>query len=199
MKKTHHAATAFLAALSLALLPGCAFVQRHHPVPRYEIPDAPAPATEATPANAGDGEAVAVGKVRAAPEAAGRILRAVDVATGRSAPVAGWELATPAEAIVAGRLRERLSAERPGALVFDASMAPRGKAAALVECWIETFRVEKREGGWFFAFKADLFETAADGKTAGRRVAAETKIADPGREPPPEKVVRAIAETLQGL
>lgn len=199
MKTPHRTATVFLAALSLALLPGCAFVQRHHPIPKYEIPSAPAAAAEAVPANAGDGEAIAVGKVRAAPEASGRILRAVDAATGRSASVAGWELAAPVEAIVAGRLRERLSAERPEALVFDSSMAPRGKSFALVECWIETFRVEKREDGWFFALKADLYETAPDGKTAGRRVNAETKIADHGREPPPEKVVRAIAETLRQL
>jgi len=199
MKNQRRTATALSAALSLALLQGCAIVQRNHPIPKYEIPDDTAAATVAVPAGAGEAGAVAIGKVKAAPEAAGRILRAVDVATGRSASVAGWELATPVEAIVAGRLRGRLSAERPEALVFDSSMAPRGKSYALVECWIETFRVEKREDGWFFAFKANIFETAPDGKTAGRSVNAETKIADLGREPPPEKVVRAIAEVLRRL
>ena len=199
MKNDYRALTAAL-VLALPLAQGCASLlpRGAPPAARFVVPDAPPP--EPAAPDAGKGETFVVGKVRASREADGRAIRTVDAATGRSAFFSDGELVSPPEAVVSRHLRRALAAARPGAVVCDASLVPSGAARTLVECWIEEFRLVRKDGAWRFAFDATLYETPPSGETACRRVTADIPVAaESGREPAAPAVTAAIAKALAQL
>jgi len=199
MKTMPHALTAIF-FLALPLMQGCASLlpRGTPPAPRYVVPDVALPDPAAP--DAGKGETYVIGKVRASRDADGRAIRTVDAATGRSAYFSGGELVSPPEILVARQLRRAVAASRPGAVVCDASLAPSGAARTLVECWIEEFRLVRKDGAWSFAFDALLYETPPSGETSCRRVASEIPVAlESGREPSATAVMAAIAKALAAV
>ncbi|MBR1608540.1 MAG: hypothetical protein IJ678_02860, partial [Kiritimatiellae bacterium] len=82
----------------------------------------------------------------------------------------------------------------------DASAVLRAPGQTRCEAWIETFRLERRADGWFFVLDATVRTTGPDGASASRRVFSPVLVASPGApEPPPERVVAAVAESLSAL
>ena len=130
------------------LLAGCISVlpEQKHAVPRYEVSLPDAPAASAASNQATSGAIFVSGRVRATDEASGRFLRTADLETGKTGILTDGELSRTPEAIVGSFLRNRLSARHPGAIVCDASIAPRSGAKTTTEAWIERFRLEKKDG-----------------------------------------------------
>ena len=192
----NHATKALPALLALACA-GCISVlpEPKDAAPRYDValPEAPAPAAapEAAPARI-----LVVGKVRAAEEASGRAIRTADLETGRTGRLSDGELALAPEAIVGAFLRARLSAAHPGAVVCDASVAPHAGARTMFSAWIERFRLEKREGGWFFTVRLRVLAEAPDGSVAVTDAAQSVPVAAEGSRPTAAETVRAISKAI---
>ena len=195
----NHATKALPALLALACA-GCISVlpEPKDAAPRYDValPEAPAPAAapEAAPARI-----LVVGKVRAAEEASGRAIRTADLETGRTGRLSDGELALAPEAIVGAFLRARLSAAHPGAVVCDASVAPHAGARTMFSAWIERFRLEKREGGWFFTVRLRVLAEAPDGSVAVTDAAQSVPVAAEGSRPTAAETVRAISKAIAEL
>ena len=133
-------AKTFIPVAIALLMAGCISVlpDNKHAVPRYDVslPDAPGSAgilsaarpEAAPPGSAGFQPAASsifvIGRVRSSDEATGRVIRAIDLETGRIGILRDGELARTPEAIVGAFLRNRLSARHPGAIVCDAAVAP---------------------------------------------------------------------------
>ena len=195
----NHATKALPALLALACA-GCISVlpEPKDAAPRYdvalpEVPAAAAPAPEAAPAPA---RILVVGKVRAAEEASGRAIRTADLETGRTGRLSDGELALAPEAIVGAFLRARLSAAHPDAIVCDASVAPHAGARTTFGAWIERFRLEKREDGWFFTVRLRVLAEAPDGSVAVTDAAQSVPVAAEGSRPTAAETVRAISKAI---
>ena len=193
----NHATKALPALLALACA-GCISVlpEPKDAAPRYdvalpEVPAAAAPAPDAAPARI-----FVVGKVRAAEEASGRAIRTADLETGRTGRLSDGELALAPEAIVGAFLRARLSAAHPGAVVCDASVAPHAGDRTTFGAWIERFRLEKREGGWFFTVRLRVLAEAPDGSVAVTDAAQSVPVAAEGSRPTAAETVRAISKAI---
>jgi len=189
-----------VSAAAALLFSGCAaFLPRPPaPVPAYSVPDAPLP--EAASASAGRNAVFVVGRVRAAPEAAGKALRATDAASGRTAFFPGGELASSAEDLLSRRLRRSLAAERPRATVFDSALAPRGKKVRVVDAWIDEFRLVREGQAWRFRFAATIYRHAPDGAVESRDIALAVPVESSGAEEPEmTAVTAAIAKALEGV
>lgn len=191
----NHATKALPALLALACA-GCISVlpEPKDAAPRYDValPEVPAaPAPDAAPARI-----FVVGKVRAAEEASGRAIRTADLETGRTGRLSDGELALAPEAIVGAFLRARLSAAHPGAIVCDASVAPHAGARTTFGAWIERFRLEKREGGWFFTVRLRVLAEAPDGSVAVTDAAQSVPVAAEGSRPTAAETVRAISKAI---
>ena len=193
----NHATKAFPALLALACA-GCISVlpEPKDAAPRSdvalpEVPDAAAP--EAAPAPA---RILVIGKVRAAEEASGRAIRTADLETGRTGRLSDGELALAPEAIVGAFLRARLSAAHPGAIVCDASVAPHAGDRTTFGAWIERFRLEKREDGWFFTVRLRVLAEAPDGSVAVADAAQSVPVAAEGSRPTAAETVRAISQAI---
>ena len=193
----NHATKALPVILALACA-GCISVlpEPKDAAPRYdvalpEVPAAAAPAPDAAPARI-----LVVGKVRAAEEASGREIRTADLETGRTGRLSDGELALAPEAIVGAFLRARLSAAHPGAIVCDASVAPHAGARTTISAWIERFRLEKREGGWFFTVRLRVLAEAPDGSVAVTDAAQSVPVAAEGSRPTAAETVRAISQAI---
>ena len=193
----NHATKALPALLALACA-GCISVlpEPKDAAPRYDValPEVPAaPAPDAAPAPA---RILVVGKVRAAEEASGRAIRTADLETGRTGRLSDGELALAPEAIVGAFLRARLSAAHPGAIVCDASVAPHAGARTTFSAWIERFRLEKREGAWFFTVRLRVLAEAPDGSVAVTDAAQSVPVAAEGSRPTAAETVRAISKAV---
>ena len=193
----NHATKALPALLALACA-GCISVlpEPKDAAPRYdvalpEVPAAAAPAPDAAPARI-----FVVGKVRAAEEASGRAIRTADLETGRTGRLSDGELALAPEAIVGAFLRARLSAAHPGAIVCDASVAPHAGDRTTFGAWIERFRLEKREDGWFFTVRLRVLAEAPDGSVAVADAAQSVPVAAEGSRPSAAETVRAISKAI---
>ncbi len=191
----NHATKALPALLALACA-GCISVlpEPKGAAPRYDValPEVPAAAApEAAPARI-----LVIGKVRAAEEASGRAIRTADIETGRTGRLSDGELALTPEAIVGAFLRARLSAAHPGAIVCDASIAPHAGARTTFSAWIERFRLEKREGSWFFTVRLRLIAEAPDGSVAVTDAAQSVPVAAEGSRPTAAETVRAISKAI---
>ena len=167
--------------------------------PAFAVADPPLP--EAAPSEGEIPALIVIGRVRAAPDAAGRALRAVDADSGRAARYAGGDLAVSPEALVARRLRRAEAARHPGATVCDSALAPRHAEAALLECWIEDFRLERQAGAWTFRLAGTLYRTTPGTDTvACEPFASAVPVAGNGAgEPPPAAVAAAITAALAAL
>lgn len=191
----NHATKALPALLALACA-GCISVlpEPKDAAPRYDValPEVPAAAApEAAPARI-----LVVGKVRAAEEASGRAIRTADLETGRTGRLSDGELALAPEAIVGAFLRARLSAAHPGAIVCDASVAPHAGERTTFGAWIERFRLEKREDGWFFAVRLRVLAETPDGSVAVADAAQSVPVAAEGSRPTAAETVRAISKAI---
>jgi hypothetical protein len=188
-------ATKALPALLALACAGCISVlpEPKDAAPRYDValPEVPAAAPEAAPARI-----LVVGKVRAAEEASGRAIRTADLETGRTGRLSDGELALTPEAIVGAFLRARLSAAHPGAIVCDASVAPHAGARTTFGTWIERFRLEKREDGWFFTVRLRVLAEAPDGSVAVANAAQSVPVAAEGSRPTAAETVRAISKAI---
>ena len=197
-----HASTLVPVATAL-LLAGCISVipEQKHAVPRYDVslPDA-SPAPTATAEKAAAPAAFVSGRVRASDEASGRAIRTADLATGRTGILTDGELARTPEAIVGAFLRNRLSARHPGAIVCDASVAPRTGAKTTTEAWIERFRLEKKDGAWTFVAHIRFFTESPDGALTVRDATPSVPIetADDAR-PTAAEAVRAMSKALASI
>ena len=192
-------ATKALPALLALACAGCISVlpEPKDAAPRYDValPEVPAAAApEAAPARI-----LVVGKVRAAEEASGRAIRTADLETGRTGRLSDGELALAPEAIVGAFLRARLSAAHPGAIVCDASVAPHAGARTTFSAWIERFRLEKREGAWFFTIRLRVLAEAPDGTVAVTDAAQSVPVAAEGSRPTAAETVRAISKAIAEL
>ena len=197
-----HARTLIPVAATL-LLAGCISVipEQKHAVPRYDVslPDAP-------PASAATGDKVATpavfisGRVRASDEALGRAIRTADLTTGKTGILTDGELARTPEAIVGAFLRNRLSARHPGAIVCDASVAPRQGAKTTTEAWIERFRLEKKDGAWSFVAHIRFFTESSDGtmKVLEATPSVPIETSDDAR-PTAADAVRAMSKALASI
>ena len=194
----NHATKALPALLALACA-GCISVlpEPKDAAPRYDValPEVPAaaPAPDAAPAPA---RILVVGKVRAAEEASGRAIRTADLETGRTGRLSDGELALAPEAIVGAFLRARLSAAHPGAIVCDASVAPHAGDRTTFGAWIERFRLEKREDGWFFTVRLRVLAEAPDGSVAVTDAAQSVPVAAEGSRPTAAETARAISKAI---
>ena len=193
----NHATKALPALLALACA-GCISVlpEPKDAAPRYDValPEVPAAAApEAAPAPA---RLLVVGKVRAAEEASGRAIRTADLETGRTGRLSDGELALAPEAIVGAFLRARLSAAHPGAIVCNDSVAPHAGARTTISAWIERFRLEKREGAWFFTVRLRVLAEAPDGSVAVADAAQSVPVAAEGSRPTAAETVRAISKAI---
>ena len=191
----NHATKALPALLALACA-GCISVlpEPKDAAPRYDValPEVPAAAApEAAPARI-----LVIGKVRAAEEASGRAIRTADLETGRTGRLSDGELALAPEAIVGAFLRARLSAAHPGAIVCDASVAPHAGDRTTFGAWIERFRLEKREGAWFFTVRLRVLAEAPDGSVAVADAAQSVPVAAEGSRPTAAETVRAISKAI---
>ena len=194
----NHATKALPALFALACA-GCISVlpEPKDAAPRYDValPEVPAAAApEAAPARI-----LVIGKVRAAEEASGRAIRTADLETGRTGRLSDGELALAPEAIVGAFLRARLSAAHPGAIVCDASVAPHAGARTTFSAWIERFRLEKREDGWFFAVRLRVLAEGPDGSVAVADAAQSVPVAAEGSRPTAAETVRAISQAFAEL
>lgn len=192
-------ATKALPALLALACAGCISVlpEPKDAAPRYDValPEVPAAAApEAAPACI-----LVVGKVRAAEEASGRSIRTADLETGRTGRLPDGELALTPEAIVGAFLRARLSAAHPGAVVCDASVAPHAGARTTFSAWIERFRLEKREGAWFFTVRLRVLAEAPDGSVAVADAAQSVPVAAECSRPTAAETVRAISKAIAEL
>ncbi len=198
------------------LMAGCISVlpDNKHAVPRYDvaIPDAPGNAgiqhaarpEAAPPGSAGILPAASsifvIGRVRSSDEATGRVIRAIDLETGRIGILRDGELARTPEAIVGAFLRNRLAACHPGAIVCDSSIAPRQGAKTTTDAWIERFRLEKKDGVWSFVAHIRFLIESPDG--AVKVVDATPSIPIPtadGTRPTAAEAVRAMAQALSSI
>ena len=189
-------ATKALPALLALACAGCISVlpEPKDAAPRYDValPEVPAAAApETVPARI-----LVIGKVRAAEEASGRAIRTADLETGRTGRLPDGELALTPEAIVGAFLRARLSAAHPGAVVCDASVAPHAGARTTFGAWIERFRLEKREGAWFFTVRLRVLAEAPDGTVAVTDAAQSVPVAAEGSRPTAAETVRAISKAI---
>jgi hypothetical protein len=185
------------------ILSGCISVlpKQRHAVPRYDvsIPEVPS-ASAATGEKAATPAIFVLGRVRAADEASGRAIRTVDVPTGRTGILTDGELALSTEAIVGAFLRARLAAVHPDAIVCDASVAPRSGDRTTVDAWIERFRLEKREGAWFFKAAIRIVSVAPDGSITATDSTPSVLIPmNGGSRPTAEEAVRAISSALASI
>ena len=188
----NHATKALPALLALACA-GCISVlpEPKDAAPRYDValPEVPAAAApEAAPAPA---RLLVVGKVRAAEEASGRAIRTADLETGRTGRLSDGELALAPEAIVGAFLRARLSAAHPGAIVCNDSVA-----RTTISAWIERFRLEKREGAWFFTVRLRVLAESPDGSVAVTDASQSVPVAAEGSRPTAAETVRAISKAI---
>ena len=193
----NHATKALPALLALACA-GCISVlpEPKDAAPRYDValPEAPAAAApEAAPAPT---RILVIGKVRAAEETSGRAIRTADLETGRTGRLSDGELALAPEAIVGEFLRARLSAAHPGAIVCDASVAPHAGDRTTFGAWIERFRLEKREGAWFFTVRLRVLAEAPDGSVAVTDAAQSVPVAAEGSRPTAAETARAISKAI---
>ena len=197
-----HASTLIPVAATL-LLAGCISVipEQKHAVPRYDVslPDAP-PASAAVGDKAATPAVFVSGRVRASDEALGRAIRTADLTTGKTGILTDGELARTPEAIVGAFLRNRLSARHPGAIVCDASVAPRQGAKTTMEAWIERFRLEKKDGAWSFVAHIRFFTESPDGtmKVLEATPSVPIETADDAR-PTAADAVRAMSKALASI
>ena len=197
-----HVSTLIPVAATL-LLAGCISVipEQKHAVPRYDVslPDAP-PASAATGDKAATPAVFVSGRVRASDEALGRAIRTADLTTGKTGILTDGELARTPEAIVGAFLRNRLSARHPGAIVCDASVAPRQGAKTTTEAWIERFRLEKKDGAWSFVAHIRFFTESPDGtmKMLEASPSVPIETADDAR-PTAADAVRAMSKALASI
>ncbi len=197
-----HACTLIPVAATL-LLAGCISVipEQKHAVPRYDVslPDAPH-AAAATGDKTATPAVFVSGRVRASDEALGRAIRTADLTTGKTGILTDGELARTPEAIVGAFLRNRLSARHPGAIVCDASVAPRQGAKTTTEAWIERFRLEKKDGAWSFVARIRFFTETPDGtmKVLEASPSVPIETADDAR-PTAADAVRAMSKALASI
>ena len=197
-----HVSTLIPVAATL-LLAGCISVipEQKHAVPRYDVslPDAP-PASAAIGDKAATPAVFVSGRVRASDEALGRAIRTADLTTGKTGILTDGELARTPEAIVGAFLRNRLSACHPGAIVCDASVAPRQGAKTTTEAWIERFRLEKKDGAWSFVAHIRFFTESPDGtmKVLEASPSIPIETADNAR-PTAADAVRAMSKALASI
>ena len=197
-----HARTLIPVAATL-LLAGCISVipEQKHAMPRYDVSLPDAPPASAAPGDKAATPAVFVsGRVRASDEALGRAIRTADLTTGKTGILTDGELARTPEAIVGAFLRNRLSARHPGAIVCDASVAPRQGAKTTTEAWIERFRLEKKDGAWSFVAHISFFTESPDGtmKVLEASPSVPIETADDAR-PTAADAVRAMSKALASI
>ena len=196
-------ATKALPALLALACAGCISVlpEPKDAAPRYDValPEVPAAAPAAAVPEAAPARILVIGKVRAAEEASGRAIRTADLETGLTGRLSDGELALTPEAIVGAFLRARLSAAHPGAVVCDASVAPHTGARTTFSAWIERFRLEKREGAWFFTVRLRVLAEAPDGSVAVTDAAQSVPVAAEGSRPTAAETVRAISKAIAEL
>ena len=189
-------ATALLLAGCISVLP-----EQKHSVPHYDVslPDAPR-ALAATADKAATPAVFVSGRVRASDEASGRAIRTADLTTGRTGILTDGELARTPEAIVGALLRNRLSARHPGAIVCDASVAPRQGAKTTTEAWIERFRLEKKDGAWMFVAHIRFFAESPDGTMKVLDATPAIPIpTENGARPTAADAVLAISKALASI
>ncbi len=193
-------AKTFIPVAIALLLAGCISVlpDNKHAVPRYDValPDAPGSADILPAASS----FFVIGRVRSSDEATGRVIRAIDMETGRIGILRDGELARTPEAIVGAFLRNRLSARHPGAIVCDASVAPRQGAKTTTEAWIERFRLEKKDGAWSFVAHIRFFTESPDGtlKVLEASPSVPIETADDAR-PTAADAVGAMSKALASI
>jgi hypothetical protein len=196
-----HARTLIPVAATL-LLAGCISVipEQKHAVPRYDVSLPDAPPAAATGDKAATPAVFVSGRVRASDEALGRAIRTADLTTGKTGILTDGELARTPEAIVGAFLRNRLSARHPGAIVCDASVAPRQGAKTTTEAWIERFRLEKKDGVWSFVARIRFFTETPDGtmKVLEASPSVPIETADDAR-PTAADAVRAMSKAFASI
>jgi hypothetical protein len=185
------------------LLAGCISVlpEQKHAVPRYEVSLPDAHTASAAVSNKATSTTIFVsGRVRATDEASGRFLRTADLETGKTGILTDGELSRTPEAIVGSFLRNRLSARHPGAIVCDASIAPRSGAKTTTEAWIERFRLEKKDGTWSFVAHIRFFTESPDGTMTVLDATPAIPIpTENGARPTAADTVLAISKALASI
>ncbi len=194
-------ANTFIPVAIALLMAGCISVlpDNKHAVPRYDValPDAPGSVgiLPAAPSSI-----FVIGRVRSSDEATGRVIRAIDLETGRIGILRDGELARTPEAIVGAFLRNRLAAYHPEAIVCDSSIAPRAGSKTTTDAWIERFRLEKKDDVWSFVAHIRFLIESPDG--AVKVVDAAPSIPIPtvdGARPTASEAAHAISQALSSI
>ena len=168
--------------------------------PRYDVALPDAPGTSSTKDASDSGRLFIVGRVRASDEASGHAIRTADLETGRTGRLTDGELALSSEAVLGAFLRARLAKRHPGAIVCDASVAPRTGARTTVDAWIERFRLEKRNEAWFFTARIRILTSAPDGSVTVEDASPSVPVPTAkGARPTAVEAVQAISKALVAL
>ncbi len=188
-----------LPALLALLCAGCISVlpEPKNAAPRFDVALPNAPAATGAGAVSAPQSVIVIGRIRSSEEAAGRAIRTVELATGRTGQLTDGELALSPEAIVGAFLRAGLSARHPDAIVCDASVAPRSGTRTTVDAWVERFRLEKHDASWFFTARIRILAERPDGTVTVADATPSVPVStDKDARPTAAEAVQAISKAL---